>query len=82
MAKPKYPTRAKDAAMEGTVLLRLTVDRHGDVTKVKLLRSSAPKILVDESIEAAFKCRFKPALVDGRPIVSSIDMPFQFQIRR
>ncbi len=82
MATPKYPEMAREAEMEGVVLVLIFVDERGNVFNVQVLRSTVPQILVDEALKAARKCRFKPGKQRQMPVKTTISVPFQFQVRR
>ncbi len=82
MAKVKYPELAREAEMEGLVLVLIFVDERGNVFNVQVLRTTVPQILVDEAVAAAWKCRFKPGKQRQMPVKPTISVPGQFQVRR
>ena len=47
-----YPEEARRLNQRGSCLLRITVDRNGDVTDVILMESSGSRVLDDEAIRA------------------------------
>lgn len=47
-----YPSSAAQRNQQGTCLLRITVDRRGNVTDVSLLESSGHRVLDDEAMQA------------------------------
>ena len=47
-----YPEPARRLNQQGSCLLRITVDRKGDVTDVILMESSGSRVLDDEAIRA------------------------------
>lgn len=81
-AAPKYPEMAREAEMEGVVLVLIFVDERGNVFNVQVLSSSVPQILIDEAVKAAWKWRFKPGKQRQMPVKTTISVPFQFQVRR
>lgn len=50
-----YPSEAAARQQQGTCLLRITVDRQGNVTDVVLLETSGASILDDEAVRAVRK---------------------------
>lgn len=67
-ARPEYPQPDIDAGHQGTVTLGFLVDKSGAVTDSRVERSSG-YVSMDESAHGALrKCRFHPALHDGRAI--------------
>jgi iron complex outermembrane receptor protein len=72
-----YPVSALATREHADVLLAVTVDADGHVSKVEVLRSAAPD-LDEAAIIAARQWTFHPALRDGRPVASRIRIPFHF----
>jgi protein TonB len=50
-----YPEPARRVGQQGSCLLRITVDRNGNVTDVSLMESSGYRVLDDEAIRAVRK---------------------------
>lgn len=66
---PKYPPLAKTARMEGVVWVKVLVDKEGNVKKAMILKSSGSRAGFDEAaVKAAYKCKFKPAIQNGKPV--------------
>lgn len=66
--KPKYPKKAKEAGWEGIVWVSVLVDTQGKVKDVKIGRSSGYNEFDDAATRAAWKNKFKPAILDGKPV--------------
>jgi periplasmic protein TonB len=75
---PVYPTLARQAEVEGTVLLRVLVGKDGKVKEVVLVRGI--EMLNDASTEAARRALFRPALQQHRPVPVWVDIPLQFRL--
>lgn len=74
---PDYPASVRELGIEGRVVLELTVDEQGRVTKIRVLRKLHPKL--DEAArQAARKMRFTPALVNNTPVTVTIPYTFTF----
>jgi protein TonB len=73
-----YPVLARQARIEGLVVLSIVVDEKGDVQDVKAL--SGPPLLARSAEDALRRWRFKPVIIDGKPtaIESKVSMNFQF----
>lgn len=67
-AKPQYPQADIDAGHQGTVTLSFLVDPRGTVTDSKVLRSSGFASMDEAAHGALRRCRFHPALHQGRPV--------------
>ncbi len=68
-AAPDYPHLARKAGLEGKVLIRALVDKNGDVKEALVAKSSNSRAGFDEAaLAAAYKCRYRPAIQNGRPV--------------
>jgi protein TonB len=75
--EPEYPSIAKQAGIEGTVILQLLVDTGGKVLKVKVLRSLHPE-LDRAAIDAAYRTTFYPAKQRDKPVKVWVSYPIRF----
>jgi len=75
--QPDYPERMRNLGIEGRVVLQLTVDGKGRVTKAKIIKSLHPD-LDRLCVAAAKKMIFKPATVNGTPVLVKIPYSFAF----
>ncbi len=63
------------ADVQGDVVVEVTIDDHGNVIETRVLQSLGHGI--DEKVVATLQTwRFKPAMMDGRPIASKHDVHF------
>ena len=78
-ADPVYPPEARDARVQGVVILEATISRTGEVSDVEVLRSVP---LLDEAAVAAVRqWRYEPTLVDGEPVSILMTLTINFQLR-
>ena len=63
---PVYPPAAREAGVQGLVILEATIDPTGEVGNIEVLRS-VPE-LEEAAIAAVEQWRYEPALVDGAPV--------------
>jgi protein TonB len=76
---PEYPRLARSAGMEAVVWVKALVDKDGDVRDAMILRSSGSKAGFDEAaLKAAHKCKFKPAIQNGRPVAVWVSYQVEF----
>jgi protein TonB len=73
---PVYPEAAKNARVQGTVVLELTVDRAGDVVGVRVLRSIP--LLDQAAIDAVREWKYEPLDSDA-PRVFPVAVPFNLE---
>lgn len=77
---PVYPAIAKNAGIEGEILLKVLVREDGRVDKVEVVKSTKPDLGFEEAaIAAAQKFEFKPALKNGQPVATWVSLPFRFK---
>jgi TonB family protein len=67
--EPVYPAAALSARVAGTVVLQVTIDREGNVTRVDVKRP-APLGMTEAAIAAVERWKYRPATGPGGPIPS------------
>jgi len=72
-----YPPSALAERKHADVVLTVTVDADGHVSKVDVAQSAGAD-LDEAAIVAARQWTFVPAMRDGKPLASRIKMPFHF----
>jgi protein TonB len=77
-AAPVYPEMARQAEVEGTVMLRLLVGKDGKVKDA--IVTQGVTMLNDAAIEAARKFVFRPALQQHRPVEVWVQLPMKFTL--
>lgn len=77
---PKYPALAREAGFEGTVRVRVLVAEDGKVLAADVLSSDVSPAMEQAAIEAAMKCRFKPAKQRTTPVKAHVMIPFNFRL--
>ena len=68
----------RDAGLEGTVHLQMTVERNGHTSSIVVMRSSDAAFNTP-AINVARAMRFSPAQVNGVPVRVRIDLPITFR---
>jgi protein TonB len=79
-APPQYPDQARHNGWAGTVLLRLSVDASGQVTRVQIERSSGYAVLDASAVNAVRHWKGHPARRDGRFIATEELLPVTFRL--
>lgn len=77
---PKYPEMALRAGIEGTVWVKVLVDKDGKPKKAVVIKSSVD-ILNDAAVEAAMQFIFTPAIMNNGAVRVWVAMPFRFYLR-
>lgn len=75
---PRYPPAALRSGIEGNVLIRAEIDADGTPTEVGLARRSGNRELDRAALSAVRNWRFQPALRDGKPVASAVQVPVAF----
>jgi protein TonB len=65
---PVYPRRAEERGIEGWVILELTVTETGAVKNPRVIECYPSDIFNKAALEAALKFKYKPRVVNGKPI--------------
>ncbi len=80
---PVYPELAKRAGLEGVVWVQVLVDKTGKVRDVKVAKASGANAGFEQAaVDAAWKCKFSPAIQNGRPIAVWATFPFRFTLKK
>ena len=77
---PSYPQAARRAGLGGRVTLRAVIAEDGSVDAVEVFASTNP--LFDEAaVDAVRKWRYRPALMNGRPVRVYFSVVVNFLVR-
>jgi TonB family protein len=77
-ALPEYPEAARQAGVQGTVVLDTLVSLEGAVTQVKFV--SGPEALSQAAMDAVRSWRYEPYLVNGQPVTVETTVAVNFRI--
>ena len=75
---PVYPDIAKQARVQGIVILECTIGPQGDVTDVKVLRSIP--LLDGAAVTAVRQWRYVPTLLNGVPVPVIMTVTVNFRL--
>ena len=78
MPKPEYPDIAREAGIEGLVVVEAVVGKDGHVLRTVIVRSVP--LLDQAALDAARRWVFKPALTNGHPVAVRVMLPFKFSL--
>ena len=78
----RFPTRALQQRMHGTVLLRVLVDETGKPVQVTVEHGSGYALLDRSAIQQVMAgWRFQPAMIDGKAVRAWAKVPVTFDLR-
>ncbi|MEJ2545608.1 MAG: energy transducer TonB, partial [Calditrichaceae bacterium] len=70
---------AKNTGTTGLVVIRVLIDKKGNVEKAEILKSSP--MLDKAALDAAKKCKFEPAMQRDKYVKVWMAIPFNFILR-
>jgi protein TonB len=76
-----YPPRAIELNQQGEALVRVRLDTAGTAVEIVLHRSSGHHALDSAALAAVRSWHFLPAMRDGRPVPSWVEIPVRFHLR-
>jgi periplasmic protein TonB len=79
---PPYPEQSRRAGHTGLVILRVSINEHGRVSAVRVVKSSGYSLLDDRARTTLQRWVFKPARHGGRPVATQVDVPIRFSLNR
>ena len=75
---PTYPPMARQARVEGTVILEATISSSGHVTDVKVLRGIP--LLDRAAVDAVREWKYSPTLLNGIPVAVVMTVTVNFHL--
>ncbi len=76
---PVYPDTAREAGIEGRVLLRMRVGRDGRVVDAQVHHSTHP-LFDAAALAAGWRWRFEPARLRGKAVEATVYLPVVFRM--
>lgn len=76
--QPHYPEDARQARIQGPVVLKAEIDKNGDVQDLTPI--SGDPLLVTAAIEAVKQWKYKPFLLNGQPVAVETQVTVNFQL--
>ena len=73
---PVYPPVARDAGIEGDVVIDTTIDKVGKVTSMKVV--SGPPMLRQAALEALRQWKYEPSKLNGEPVPVQMTVTIRF----
>jgi protein TonB len=73
---PQYPAQAKQARLQGTVVLQAVIGKDGNVTSVKALKGNP--VLTQAAIDAVKQWRYRPYALNGEPVEADTQISVTF----
>jgi TonB family protein len=77
--QPDYPPEARQARIQGTVVLRAVISKDGSIEGLTLV--SGHPMLAPAAIDAVKRWRYRPYLLFGNPVEVDTEILVNFQLR-
>ena len=75
---PNYPPLARQARIQGTVILQAEISKEGTIQNLQLISGHA--MLAPAAIEAVKQWRYKPYLLNGEPVAVETQVIVNFSL--
>jgi protein TonB len=75
---PAYPPLARQARIQGTVVLQATISKEGSIENLQLI--SGHPMLAPAAIEAVKQWKYKPYLLNGEPVEVETQVQVNFTL--
>ena len=77
---PEYPEKARQARIQGTVLMRAEINKQGDIENLTVI-SGAPD-LAESAVKAVKQWKYRPYLLEGEPVIVETQIQVNFALTR
>jgi protein TonB len=74
----EYPPSAKSEHIEGDVVVEITINEEGNVISARAI--NGPDQLKEAALSAAKRWKFKPVVLNNKPIKVSGVLTFRFKL--
>lgn len=79
---PQYPRRAAIKGVEGWVKIAFTIQGDGSVSDPQILDAKPSRIFNRAALNAIKKWKFKPRMVDGKPVARKAEQVIEFSLAK
>ncbi|MBW0433861.1 energy transducer TonB [Leptospira yasudae] len=77
---PEYPSEARGAGITGTSTLEVIIGDDGHVLRVRSVGKPLGFGLDEAAVEAFYKKRYSPSMLEGKPITVKVLIPVRFSL--
>jgi TonB family protein len=78
---PTYPEYAREQRIEGTVVVRVSIDEQGNVREPYIYQSAIEPTLDRAALDCVRKWKFRPATIGSVPTTAIMTFTFPFHLR-
>ncbi len=73
---PQYPVLAKQAQIQGTVIIDAVIDEQGNVVQARVV--GGPALLISAALQTVLKWKYEPSYLNGQPISVEMHVEVRF----
>jgi protein TonB len=77
---PAYPPDCKAEGIEGSVALRATISREGNVLNLERINELVDSRLAQAAMDAVQQWRYQPTLLNGQPVEVITEIGVNFKL--
>jgi len=77
---PTYPELARQAGIEGQVVVKARVDVDGSIMYAEVMKSSGNQSLDEAAVKAAYNAKFTPAKQRDQAVRVDVSIPYRFTL--
>jgi TonB family protein len=78
---PTYPEYAREERIEGTVVVRVSIDEQGNIREPYIYQSAVEPMLDRSALDCVRQWKFRPATIGGAPTTAIMTFVFPFHLR-
>lgn len=78
--EPQYPREALVEGISGWVEIEFTIEADGSVSDPRIVDANPKRMFDRNAIRAIYKWKFKPRIVDGKPVARRATQRLEFNI--
>ena len=78
--EPQFPREALVKGIGGWVIVEFTIEPDGTVSDPRVVDSNPRRIFDRNAIRAIYKWKFKPRIVDGKPVAARAEQLVEFRL--
>jgi protein TonB len=77
---PMYPFQARKRGVEGKVKVKFLIDTQGHVSHLSIIKAEPAGVFDKSVLRAVRRWRFKPGMVEGKPVDTWVVLPLTFKL--
>lgn len=80
--EPQFPREALLEGISGYVVVEFTIEADGSVSDPKVVESEPRRMFDRNAVRAIYKWKFKPRIIDGKPVARRATQRLEFNLNQ